>query len=225
MKKLVTGGGVIILIIISSCKHDMVAPGTNVNLVYINNNIDSVCFQNDVLPLFQSYCGSSGCHNASSRTEDVILTDYFDIMRGVRANNPSGSKYFNKIGHGMPPGNYPQMSSTQIILIEKWINQSATNTICNNICDTSNYTFSGSIQSIISTNCLGCHGTSPGLGNVYLGDYTSIKNYISSNQQTFFNSINYSTSIAASLRMPPVEQLSNCQIKEITKWINNSFPQ
>ncbi|MDE3236587.1 MAG: hypothetical protein KGO81_11580 [Bacteroidota bacterium] len=65
---------------------------------------DTVCFSTEVLPLYQSYCGNTGCHNSTSAREGVVLTDYNSIMRGIRAGSPSSSRYYTIITNGnMPP--------------------------------------------------------------------------------------------------------------------------
>jgi len=140
--------------------------------------------------LYVSYCGSAGCHNATTHKEGVITTDYGHIMNGIKAKNSGSSKYYTTIGRDMPPSGSAQMSSTQIALIKKWIDQGALNTQCTNVCDTTNFTYSGAIQTILSNNCGGCHGTQTGSSNVYIGDYNSAKTYITNNKDLFLNAIN-----------------------------------
>jgi cytochrome c551/c552 len=221
-----------LILIIYSCKHDMVAIGTNPNPVPINGggdttigSSDTVCFSTQVLPLFQSYCGSSGCHNSSSARSGVITTDYFDIMKGIRANSPNGSRYYTVIGGGMPPRSSSQMSSTQKAIIANWINQGALNTVCSAAtCDTTQYTYTNGISQIFATYCVGCHGSASASAGVVLSDYASATAAVTSQGAAFLNSINF-TMPSAAQNMPPAAQLSSCQITQITKWINNGMPQ
>ena len=225
----------LLLVIVISCKHQMVAPGTNATPVIITNPVtgggstanpsDTVCFNSEILPLYQSYCGSDGCHSAATHKEGIILTDYFDIMKGIRANNPSGSKYYTVIGSSMPPRNSPQLTAAQKATILKWINQAALNTNCSSLtCDTTLTTYNNGISSIFSTYCNGCHGVAPGSGNIVLSNYASAKTAGVTFKQNFLNAINY-TAITSSKNMPPAGKLSSCQINQITKWINNGCPQ
>ena len=186
---------------------------------------DTVCFNTEVLPLYVSYCASSGCHDVTSHREGVITTSYGYIMNGIRPKNVNGSPYYTIIGNGMPPRSHAQLTNTQVAVIKKWIDQGALNTNCTNVCDTTVYTYSGAIQSILTNNCAGCHGTSPGSANIYIGTYASAKAYISANKSIFNNAVNYSTSIAASKRMPPAGKLVDCKLLQIQKWINNGYPQ
>jgi uncharacterized membrane protein len=186
---------------------------------------DTVCFNSDVLPLYVSYCGSSGCHNVASHKEGVVLTDYGYIMNGIKAMNTTGSSYYRIIGNGMPPSGSPQMTATNIATIKKWIDQGALNTNCTNVCDTTTYTYTNAIQTILANNCGGCHGSQPGSANVYLGTYASAKAYVSANTVLFNNAIDYSTSILTSQRMPPAGKLVDCKITQIKKWIANGYPQ
>jgi len=186
---------------------------------------DTVCFNTDILPLYVSYCGSSGCHDANTHKSGVITTDYGHIMNGIRAKNSNNSNYYTIINNGMPPKGSAQMTTTQIALIKKWIDQGALNTLCTNVCDTTNYTYAGAIQTILANNCGGCHGTKPGSLNIYLGDYASAKTYVSANKTLFLNAINYSTTLTTVQKMPPSAKMVDCKIIQIQKWIQNGYPQ
>lgn len=232
------------VLIIFACKHEMVPPGTSVTPVPVTNPgtvggtssgggsssaSDTVCFNSQVLPLYQSYCGSSGCHSGTRPAHGLDLTTYWNIMAGIQPNSPSSSRFYTILSGGgedkMPPGSSPQMTSAQITLIAKWINQGALNTTCSaTTCDTTLYTYSNSVSNIISTYCFGCHGVAPGSGNVYLGDYASAKNVAATQKQMLLNAINYTSSLSAQ-NMPPAGKLSDCQILQITTWINKGMPQ
>jgi uncharacterized membrane protein len=125
----------------------------------------------------------------------------------------------------MPPRGSAAMSTAQIALIKKWIDQGALNTQCTNVCDTTSFTYAAAIQTILSNNCGGCHGTQPGSSNVYLGDYASAKAYISANKALFINAINYSATLTAVQKMPPSNKMLDCKIIQIQKWIQNGYPQ
>lgn len=231
----------LIAVIFNSCKHDII----NSVATYSKDTVfvlvppvvtnpttgtpttasDTVCFNTEILPLYVSYCGSAGCHDVTSHREGVITTDYAHIMNGIRPKNAANSNYYTIIGNGMPPKSSPQLTSTHLASIKKWIDQGALNTNCTNVCDTTVFTYAGAIKTILSTNCGGCHGVSPGSANVYLGDYASTKAYVSANKSIFLNAINYATTIAASKRMPPSGKMVNCKIVQIQKWINNGYPQ
>ena len=220
-----------------ACKHDIIndpnAPKTDTTIIVtppVSGGgtsplaSDTVCFNTEVLPLYSSYCGSSGCHDITSHKEGVILTDYSRIMLGIRAKQPNNSNYYTIIGHGMPPRNSPQMTTANIETIKKWIEQGALNTQCTNVCDTTVFTYAGAVQTILANNCGGCHGSKPGTANVYLGDYASAKSYITSNSTIFLNAINYKAT-TASKNMPQSGKMVACKITQIEKWIKNGYPQ
>jgi len=186
---------------------------------------DTVCFNSDILPLYVSYCGSAGCHDANSHKEGVITTDYGHIMNGISAKNSNNSRYYTIINNGMPPRGSAAMTTTQIALIKKWIDQGALNTQCTNVCDTTSFTYAAAIQTILSNNCGGCHGTKPGSVNIYLGDYASAKSYISANKALFINAINHSSTLTAAQKMPPSNKMLDCKIIQVQKWIQNGYPQ
>jgi len=229
------------LVILTSCQHDIINQLSTISkdTVFVvtpptgttptNGNTptasDTICFNTEILPIYVSYCASAGCHDLGSHREGVVTTNYGYIMNGIRAKNLSNSKYYTIIGNGMPPRSSPQMTTAHIASIKKWIEQGALNTNCTNVCDTTIYTYSGAIQTILSNNCGGCHGSAPGSANVYIGDYASAKAYVSANKSIFLNAINYSTTIVATKRMPPSGKMVDCKIVQIQKWINNGYPQ
>ena len=220
------------LFVIVSCKHDIINDPNDkiadttkvVTPAGGTTSSDTICFNTEILPLFSSYCGSSGCHDLNSHEDGVILTDYTRIMKGIRAKLPNSSKYYTIIGQDMPPRNSPQMSVTNVATIKKWIEQGALNTQCTNVCDTTVFTYAASIKTIFETNCNGCHGNKPGTANIYLGDYASIKSYITANKILFLKSINHTAS-TLSKNMPQSGKMVQCKITQIEKWINNGYPQ
>lgn len=187
--------------------------------------VTGVCFSSQILPLYQSYCAQAGCHDATSAKEGVILNSYSNIIKGIKANSPSSSKYYTIIGGSMPPSSSAQMSAAQVALIKQWINEGATNTTCAAACDTTQFTYATSISTLFANNCVGCHNTTTNYMGVILSDYTSAVNSIkTTGTATFLNAINFTSSTAA-MNMPPSGQMSSCQITQITKWINNGYPQ
>jgi uncharacterized membrane protein len=220
------------VLLYTACKHEMInpLPGNPQDTVVVNNPnpaapSDTVCFNTEVLPLFITYCASAGCHDPVSRKEGVVTNTYTSIMRGITAKNPNKSDYYKVIiDKEMPLPGSPQLSTAQTNVILKWINQGALNTNCVNSCDTTKFAYSDPVVTLLTNNCNGCHGTKPGSGNVYLGDFASAKAYISANKTNFLNAINH-TSTMVSKRMPPGNKLQDCQIGQFTRWVEKGFPQ
>ncbi len=106
-----------------SCKHDPIVPV----------DIDTVCFESQVLPVLQTSCGIQGCHDAATASEGFIAASYESVISYVSPNDPRGSFLYNVITdinaeHFMPPGRpLPQEQRT---LIHIWIAQGALNTKC-----------------------------------------------------------------------------------------------
>src|SRR5689334_22148052 len=97
---------VVMIMFLFSCKHESVSPATanNDNTNGGNGNgtdtttypeiacdPDSVYFINTVLPLFISNCAKSGCHDAASHEEGIILDSYASILASgeIVPGNPS----------------------------------------------------------------------------------------------------------------------------------------
>ena len=105
------------------CRHD----GIDVS------SLNKVCFQRDVLPIFQNSCGTSNCHSATRGKAGLVLTDYTSIMKAITPSDPYKSKAYQAItGKGftqlMPPSG--ALSENERILIRVWIQQGAANTTC-----------------------------------------------------------------------------------------------
>jgi hypothetical protein len=57
---------------------------------------DTIYFQNTILPLLQSSCGVSGCHDPGTASDGIILTSYDDIINSgvIKLNDPAGSDLY-----------------------------------------------------------------------------------------------------------------------------------
>lgn len=184
---------------------------------------DSVYFVNDILPLIVSSCAKSGCHDAATHREDIVLTDYSHIMEFVTPFNPSNSRLYTSVNGGnedrMPPPPNAPLTQDQINLIYKWIEQGALNNYCDAGCDTLNVTFSGTISPLVNTYCKGCHsGSSPG-GGIDLTSFTGVQSVALNGKLD--GAIH---GAAGYFIMPPSGALSDCQIREIDIWIAAGAP-
>ena len=218
----------------SSCKHnpeDTVVPTPiDTTSSSVPCNPDTVYFSNEVLPLIVSSCAKSGCHDAISKAEGIIiiLTDYANILRTgkIKAGNPSNSDFIEVIEESnakdrMPPAPDAPLTATQIQLLRNWISQGAKNLNCNpnsNGCDTSKtISFKNDVQPIIDLHCKGCHSTySPGAG-IKLTTYAEINTLIVGGE--LIGVIDHERGFKA---MPPAgNKLNDCLISKIKIWIRN----
>ena len=138
---------------------------------------DTVYFQNTILPLVVSSCGTTGCHDQASQKDGVVLTDYASIINTgeIKPGDPNDSELFETLSEDgddlMPPPPYDPLSSEQIRVIRQWIAQGAKNNACSDGCDTANATFSGQIWPMMESYCTGCHSASAPGGGIVLADY------------------------------------------------------
>ncbi len=224
--------GLLVVISLYQCKHDPdldIYNGQDPNNPSTSNQCDpdSVYFQNDVLPLLVSNCSTSGCHDANSAEDGVILVDYASVMETgeIKTGNPGDSELYEKIMESdpeerMPPPPSSSLTADQKNLIKKWIEQGAKNNSCDSGCDTLNVTFSSSIWPTLNTNCVGCHSeTNPG-GNVVITDYNSVVTI--ADNGSLMGAINHEANYSP---MPKNGQkLSDCKITEIKIWIEDGTP-
>ena len=115
-------GGGFMLFMASSCKHEGIPA----------DQFPEVCFQTEVLPIFQNSCGTTGCHS-SGGGHGYNFTDYAGIMKAITAGNADKSKAYQAITSTfqlMPPDNALPIDKRTTIRL--WIEQGAKQTTCGN---------------------------------------------------------------------------------------------
>ncbi|GAB2813943.1 c-type cytochrome domain-containing protein [Ferruginibacter profundus] len=207
---------------IISCKHEIQLTEAQIQITGGTQtcSADTVYFQNKVLPLLNSGCAMSGCHDAITHKEGVNLTTYAKIFStgGVLPGNPANSKLYKVIiksgSDRMPPAPAPAFTQAQKDIIYNWILQGAKNNACND-CDTAVITYSGATAPIVNTYCKGCHNPSSLGGGIDLSTYAGIKTIAANGK--LMGSITHASGFIA---MPQGgSKLSDCRIQQIQKWI------
>lgn len=209
------------IMIIAGCVHDPFIDPEDPAYQPIDGCTTSgeVCFESNVLPIFVSMCAKSGCHNASAHKEGYILTDYANIVnKGVKPGNANDSEIYEVLFEDgedrMPPD--ATLTQAQKDSIKVWINQGAKNTTnCNCYCDPTQFTFAANIQPLINRNCVGCHKPGSLGGGVDLSTYNAILVQVDNGK--LYGSITHSTGYIA---MPQGGKLSDCEITQISNWID-----
>lgn len=183
---------------------------------------DTICFEADIQPLLRFNCARSGCHDASSATQGVVMEDYTSISAQVTANNLDQSALYNAIKSGIHQG--VSFDQAQIELVQNWILQGAGNTTnCSGVvfnCDSSKFTYSNDVKIILDKDCIACHNVGTANGNVLLDSYDEVKKVAASGKllgvvewQTGFVPMPYNRSL-----------LPVCERTVIKKWIENGMP-
>jgi mono/diheme cytochrome c family protein len=189
---------------------------------------DTVYFENTILPLLQSSCGIAGCHDPSSAQDDVILTDYASIIEtgDVDPFDPDGSDLYEVLVEDdpdkiMPPPPRNPLTNDQIQSVYSWIIQGALNNYCDELeCDTVNVTFSATVWPVIQNRCFGCHSGATPSGGVSLEDHADM--VAAANSDRLMGAIRHEPGYSP---MPQNgAKLSDCNITQIQKWINNGMP-
>lgn len=186
-------------------------------------NPDTVYFASQLFPLIQSSCAMSKCHDAITRADGIVLTDYTNIMKIVKAGDPANSKLYKSLIDSdpedrMPMAPVPPFTQTQIALVYKWIQQGAKNNACSNsitsTCVTTNMSFVNNILPIFSINCNGCHNATSPAGGINLTTYAGTK----AASARLVGSISHTTGF---IPMPSsTTKLAACDINKIAAWIS-----
>lgn len=225
MKKAVLSFG-ILLGIAAGCVHEPpIAPSNPA--VSTSCDPDTVYFQNDILPLLTSNCAMSGCHDAGTAADNVILTDYASIIQTaeVRPGDAGDSELYEVLTETDPDKKMPppssglSLSAQEIQMVAKWINQGALNNSCIGDCDTVNVSFSNHILPTIQTYCQGCHTYPNASAGIILSDYSTISEIANSGQ---LYGVTHGT-VGYAL-MPPSGSLMQCELDQIRIWIQDGAP-
>ena len=186
-----------------------------------------IYFQQQVLPILVSNCAMSGCHDDASHQDGVVLTSYEKVMNtaDIRPGRPGDSELYERItdndpGDRMPPPPQAPLSAQQIQTIRQWIEQGALNLSCQNMCDSTSFSYSGSIRAIISNKCQGCHSGATPQGGIDLSTYNGIKAKVTDGR--LWGAINHLPGYSPMPRNGA--KLSDCEIAQFRKWIEAGSP-
>jgi mono/diheme cytochrome c family protein len=181
----------------------------------------AICFERDILPIFNSKCAMSGCHDAGTAAEGYDLSNYSKIVGdGIVKGKPGKSEIYEEIEDGeMPPKGYTKLSDAEKQLLYDWIADGAKNGInCAVKCDSTISGFASAIQPIMTKYCVGCHSYPNASAQVELSGYIGVKNAIN---QGLLKSIDHS----GYYPMPKGgAKLSDCEINQVRKWIQRGAP-
>jgi uncharacterized membrane protein len=216
---------IITLTVINACKHEipLSVPGSPTP---IPGGTNEVCFETQILPLFQSNCAKSGCHDAASHNEDYVFDSYANIIKkGILPGNATNSDVYEVLFETgtkkMPRPPNPDLTTEQKALIGRWINEGAKNTVnCGSVCDTTKFKYSADISVLINNYCLGCHAGMAPSGGINLSTYNNV--FTVATNGRLVGAVSHAPGYSP---MPKnAAKLSSCQITQITKWVNSGAP-
>lgn len=217
MKKiLILLTGLVVAVI--SCKHEPEK---------IKPVIIPVCFEEDILPIFQTSCNKAPCHDANSKEKGYWLDSYTHIRsKGIVPFNPEASKIYQSLVTGesddrMPRSPEPPLTADEINKIYSWIAQGASNDSCSTgPCDTTDIKYSVQVKQVLNDRCVKCHKYPNPKGGVLLQDYASVKTYVDNGKLAL--SVNQDPGAVAMPYMAP--KMTDCKVRTILIWINNGAP-
>lgn len=212
-------------LIFIACRHELPLPNTGGNGGSIGPVTTNPCspdtayFFNNIMPIIASNCTMSGCHDDITHADGVSLTTYTKILRYVKPGDANDSKLYEVImktnDDRMPPAPMQPLSAAQKSLIQKWINQGAKNNSCAASCDTAIFTYSGAIKPMMEAKCAGCHNPANLGGNIDVSTYTGVRTVALNGK--LYGSVSHQTGYSPMPKNSP--KLSDCEIRQIQKWI------
>ena len=188
---------------------------------------DLVYFNQQVLPILISNCAVPGCHNLpTDDNNDIQITSYMSLMNSdiVQNGDMMDALLEDDEDKVMPRPPADPLEPEEIALIALWIQQGAQNLTCDSYsggCETTNVTYSGTIQPLLALKCQGCHsGASPQGGLNFTA--WSVVNTVAMNGR-LEGAIKHQSGYTA---MPPSGgMLPQCEIDMISAWVQQGAPQ
>lgn len=184
---------------------------------------NKIYFRNDILPLINSNCAKSGCHDPITREEGYNFTTYAGIMQIVKRGDPSDSKLMEVITSTkpddlMPPPPNPTLTPAQIDMVRRWIAAGAVDQYCvsdSTSCGITDVSYKNNIAPAVSANCIGCHNPTNLSGGIDLSDYNGVKSVASTGK--LYHAV---AQDGQATPMPPNQKLSSCSISQIKTWVD-----
>lgn len=207
---------------VSSCKHEPIIPDFGKTLAPICD-ADTVYFENDILPFLTANCAQSGCHDAGTAQDGIILASYDDLINSdvIEPGDSEDSELYEVLIETdlrdiMPPTSTSiELTAAQISNVATWIDQGARNNGCEDlICDSVNISFSEHVLPIIEQRCKGCHLGSGSIGGFALTNYEEISGI---SGYALYEVMNHEEGYSA---MPPNSpKLDSCKLQVVRVWI------
>lgn len=229
----------IFVILVYACKHQVVnitngtGGGNHGGGSGGGTNDSTICFESDILAIFQSNCAQSGCHNATSHQDGYVFDSYENIVKkGINPGDANGSKVYEVMietgDDRMPPAGNKPLTKNQTDMVAQWINEGAENTTnCGTACDETLFTYSGAVKPILDLHCTGCHNSSNSGGGVDLSIYDGTGSGNLGVKQVALNGklVGTITWAPGFSKMPQGgDKLIDCNISQITQWVNAGAP-
>lgn len=209
---------------VSSCTHNADA-----------GNFPEVCFERDVLPIFQNSCAISGCHDGNGESE-LRLNSYVPISHAVEPGKPYSSEIYKAIittrGENKMPPDQP-LSLDNRTIIRVWIEQGARLTTCQ---DTTGQggggggyvnplaCFSRDILPVLTSRCAstGCHDQITHEEGYVFSSYSTTMTAVSAGNPDNSKLYEVITKAGGEEKMPPAgkPQLTTAEIDSIRNWIS-----
>jgi cytochrome c553 len=189
-----------------------------------------VYFEQDVLPVLQSSCSYSGCHDAATAEEGIVLESFASMMNSSESNlvvagQPQNSELYDVLVEDNPdklmppPEDGGPLSQEQIDLIWTWLEQGALNNSCAD-CDSTLASYSGAVALTLAASCTSCHSGATPESDVDLSTHANVVDAVTN--RNLMGCIRHEAYAPA---MPPSgNPLTDCQIQQFQNWIDAGMP-
>jgi hypothetical protein len=198
-------------------------------------DMPQICFDTDVLPVFQINCAISGCHDGTGR-ESRAYNNFTDISRSVVPFNPNASSAYQAItstwGENKMPPDQP-LSLANRTIIRLWIEQGAGEIICSttaggggpadNSYNNPRACFTRDILPVLSSRCASalCHDAISHKAGYNFTSFSNTLKTVKAGSPAGSKLYQVIKLTSGEEKMPPLgyPQLTKAEIDSIGKWI------
>lgn len=196
-------------------------------------DLPEVCFEKDVLPVFQNSCAITGCHDGHGES-GLMLNNYLDISHAVNPGRPFESEVYKAMiatsGENRMPPDQP-LSLENRTIIRVWIEQGALLTICPDAGGNGGdpyvnprACFTRDILPVLVSRCasIGCHDAVTHTEGYIFTSYSTAMAAVVPGNPGGSKLYEVITKPLGEDRMPPAgsAQLTLAEIDSIRKWIS-----
>ena len=188
---------------------------------------DSVYFDPDIRAILSTNCAFSGCHDAATASDGIVLESYESMLNSddkLVSSDIEENELWEVINETdpdklMPPPPASPVSSDQKQMIQDWINQGAQNNKCAS-CDPTQFTYSEGVRPLLETNCSGSYCHSQG-GVFSLMSYDDVVGAVT--YRNLIQAINHDSQLPSNKWMPPSGMMDAECIQLIQNWVDNGM--
>lgn len=169
--------GLFLIYLLNACTADKVFD------TFVNCDQVAVTYDNQVFPVLESKCATSGCHNSTDAVAGVVVTNYNSLKPYLLNGRFTAEVITDRT---MPLGENNALTKEEYNLMICWEEQgfleNTDTTTTTDLCPNTDVTYTNHVKGLLEQKCAdaGCHSPSSNAGNLNVLSFTSLSASINS---------------------------------------------